>query len=61
MFLQSLPEFLDIARYVLEVSDGGTKRAAELRPSDEQLLISDDTQNLDHRRILELCASNDRS
>ncbi|MEM9701879.1 MAG: DUF6797 domain-containing protein, partial [Planctomycetota bacterium] len=45
-------EFLDLLSYLYAIRDGGPSRAAELKPSPEQLTIEDDTANLDHAGIL---------
>ncbi len=45
-------EFYDLVRYVTEVARGGAPRALELKPSPDQLIVKDDTKNLDHAGIL---------
>lgn len=53
--IASLPDqrdFLDLARYVMEVASGGAERAAELKPTADQLLVVDDSKNLDHAGII---------
>ncbi len=45
-------EFYDLASYVIQVARGGESRAAELKPSAEQLRVVDDTGNLDHAGII---------
>ena len=50
--LRSLPEFLDLASYVFEVARGGKTRAAELEPSPEELVVQDDTKDLNHAAII---------
>ncbi|PQO41916.1 DUF6797 domain-containing protein [Blastopirellula marina] len=50
--LRSEKEFYDLVRYVSEVAHGGTERAAQLRPSAEELLVKDDSIGLDHAGIL---------
>ncbi|TWT80244.1 Cytochrome c [Planctomycetes bacterium CA13] len=50
--LQAIPQFLDLASYVFEVAHGGAARAAELHPTAEQLVIPDDTKDLNHAGIL---------
>ena len=50
--LRSPREFYDLARYVMEVADGGQARAAALKPTPKQLAVKDDTKNLDHAGIL---------
>jgi len=52
-------EFLDIVRYLMEIARGGPQRAAQLKPSPEQLIVRDDTQNLDHKRILKQLGQRD--
>ena len=51
--LQSEGEFYDLMRYVLEVVRGGSRRASELRPAPEDLVIQDDSIGLDHAGILQ--------
>ncbi len=51
----SLPDqrdFLDLACYVMEVAEAGPSRAARLKPSPEQLVVKDDSLNLDHAGII---------
>ncbi len=58
----SLPDqrdFLDLACYVMEVAGGGKNRAAELKPSPQQLVIEDDSVNLDHAGIIRKLGSRD--
>ena len=50
--LRSEHEFLDLVRYVSEVARGGKQRADALRPSPEELVVKDDTRDLDHAGIL---------
>ncbi|TWU19758.1 DUF6797 domain-containing protein [Allorhodopirellula heiligendammensis] len=50
--LRSQAEFLDLVAYVLEVARGGVEAADRLRPSAEQLAVTDDSANLDHAGIL---------
>ncbi len=50
--LESERAFLDLASYLMEVAQGGPIRAASLKPSAEQLVVKDDTRNLDHAGIL---------
>jgi putative heme-binding domain-containing protein len=52
-------EFYDLASYVVEVVHGGHARAAELKPSADQLLVVDDTENLDHAGIISKLARKD--
>jgi putative heme-binding domain-containing protein len=54
-----LRQFLDLTSYVLQVADGGSDRAAELKPSAEQLAIKDDSTNLDHARIIKRYSKHD--
>lgn len=51
--LKNQAEFYDLVSYVFNVARGGQQRAAELKPSAEELLVKDDTQNLDHAGILQ--------
>ena len=60
--IASLPnqrEFLDLVAYVREVARGGATRAAELKPSAEQLAVKDDSVNLDHAGIIKKLGSGD--
>ncbi len=57
--LQGQRQFLDLARYVLEVARGGPARAAQLKPSDEQLAVRDDSADLDHAGIIKGLKSRD--
>ena len=50
--LQNERQFLDVARYVMEVTEQGPDRAKSLRPRWQQLLGRDDLANLDHAGIL---------
>ncbi|QDT96825.1 DUF6797 domain-containing protein [Gimesia aquarii] len=50
--LKNQGEFYDLASYVFNVARGGAKRAAELKPSAEELIVKDDAKNLDHAGIL---------
>ncbi|MFH5803668.1 DUF6797 domain-containing protein [Alienimonas sp. DA493] len=43
---------LDLLKYLFALRDGGPARAAELKPPAEQLVVQDDTANLDHARII---------
>ena len=52
-------EFYDLVSYVTEVALGGPEKAAELKPSEDQLRVTDDTQNLDHAGILRRLRSRD--
>lgn len=45
-------DFIDLAKYVMEVAAGGEETAKQLRPSPEQLEVKDDTKNLDHAGII---------
>lgn len=51
--LKNQGEFYDLASYIFNVVHGGARRAAELKPSAEELIVKDDTQNLDHAGILQ--------
>jgi putative heme-binding domain-containing protein len=59
--LREQREFLDLVRYVVDVAQGGQKRADELRPAADLLVIQDDTINLDHRGILEQLNEDDHA
>ncbi len=50
--LANRQDFLDLARYLMEIADGGPKRAAALKPDPSQYAIADDLQNLDHAGIV---------
>ena len=45
-------EFLDLVRYVYEVAIGGEPAAQKLRPSEQDLIVKDDTEDLDHAGII---------
>jgi len=45
---RSQKEFFDLVSYVVAVAKGGAAKAAELKPSAEQLVVKDDTANIDH-------------
>ncbi len=57
--MKDLSQFYDLAAYVLEVADGGMQRAAELKPTAEQLAIKEDWLNLDHAGILKKLKTKD--
>ncbi len=50
--IQKERSFLDLASYLMEIAKGGQQRASELKPTPEQLIIKDDTGNLNHAAIL---------
>ena len=50
--LQSESDFFDLVKYISEVVHGGATRASELRPSDQALIVKDDSKGLDHAGIL---------
>lgn len=50
--LRGQSDFLDLASYVMEIANGGPGRAVQLEPSPEQLVVKDDSKNLDHAGIL---------
>ncbi len=50
--LKTQAEFLDLVAYVREVAHGGSDAANRLRPSADQLVVKDDSANLDHAGIL---------
>lgn len=52
-------EFLDLSRYVMEVAQGGRKRADELMPTAEELAVKDDSVGLDHAGIINQLRSRD--
>jgi putative heme-binding domain-containing protein len=45
-------DFMDLARYLMEVASGGPSIAEQLRPSPESIKARDDTVDLDHAGIL---------
>ena len=57
--LQDEHELYSLVRYVLEVARGGRERAAQLQPRPEDLIVIDDTQDLDHAGILESLGEED--
>lgn len=57
--LRNEKEFYDLVRYVSEVAHGGAKRAQQLRPSAEELLVKDDSIGLDHAGILSSLGESD--
>ncbi|TWU58351.1 Cytochrome c [Rubripirellula reticaptiva] len=52
-------DFLDLARYVMEVAAGGPEKSDNLKPSAEQLAVQDDTKNLDHAGIIKKLGKRD--
>ncbi|MEO1526638.1 MAG: DUF6797 domain-containing protein [Planctomycetota bacterium] len=50
--LPELRDFYDLASYLIEIANEGPERAAELQPTPDQLIVQDDTLNLDHAGIL---------
>lgn len=50
--MRELRDFYDLVTYVAEVAKGGPTRAKELRPSEEELAVQDDSADLDHAGIL---------
>ncbi|MEM9826853.1 MAG: DUF6797 domain-containing protein [Planctomycetota bacterium] len=44
--------FYDLVAYLNAVAEGGEQAAVALRPGDDELVIRDDTKNLDHAGIL---------
>ncbi|CAD73541.1 MAG TPA: hypothetical protein DDX19_25945 [Rhodopirellula baltica] len=57
--IKSQREFLDLLQYVTSVARGGRKAEEMLRPSLEQLLVKDDSVNLDHAGIIRSLRSRD--
>ena len=57
--LPELRDFYDLCCYLIEVAEGGEQRAKELRPAPHQLIVRDDTANLDHAGILRRLKSRD--
>ena len=58
--LREQRDFMDLAKYVMEVAAGGHRRAAELQPSAEAIWpIKDDTGDLDHAGIIKKLRSRD--
>ncbi len=54
-------DFYDLASYVFAVVEGGRERAAALRPTPDQLIVLDDTGDLDHAGILKKIARDKKS
>jgi putative heme-binding domain-containing protein len=52
-------DLYDLVRYVTEVARGGERRAAELQPDPQDLIVRDDLANLDHAGILRSLRSGD--
>ncbi len=52
-------DFMDLVKYLLEITEGGPKVAKELYPAKESLLSTDDTANLDHAGIIKKLRSRD--
>ncbi|MBM4075503.1 MAG: c-type cytochrome, partial [Planctomycetes bacterium] len=52
-------DFYDIVRYIQEISTGGPERAQQLQPSPQELLVVDDTADLDHSLILKSMTMSD--
>jgi putative heme-binding domain-containing protein len=52
-------DFFDLAAYVFEVVSGGPARATQLQPTQEQLALKQDWQDLDHAGILKKLGSKD--
>ncbi len=46
-------DFMDLAKYVMEVAAGGPSKAAELKPSPDAIKPRDDTIDLDHAGIIQ--------
>lgn len=57
--MRELRDFYDLVKYVAEVARGGPARAMELRPSDDELAVKDDSANLDHAGILKSLRTRD--
>lgn len=57
--LRDKRQFYDLVRYVIEVARGGSKRAAQLKPKPHDLIVIDDTKNLDHAGIIRSLNSKD--
>ena len=52
-------DLFDLVRYVMEVVRGGSARAEALRPDARELVVEDDSVNLDHAGILRSLGSRD--
>ena len=52
-------DLYDLVRYVTEIARGGERRAAELQPDPQDLVVEDDLVNLDHAGILRSLGSAD--
>ncbi|MEO9590960.1 DUF6797 domain-containing protein [Rhodopirellula bahusiensis] len=57
--IQTQRDFLDLLKYVMSVARGGEIAEKMLRPSAEQLIVKDDSVNLDHAGILRSLRSRD--
>lgn len=45
-------DFLDLVKYLIVIAEGGPERALSLKPSDEDLAVRDDTDEIDHAGII---------
>lgn len=52
-------QFYDLVRYVMEVARGGSQRADQLKPKPQDLIVIDDTKDLNHTGILRSLGSKD--
>lgn len=50
--LKSPREFLDLLSYLFAIQEGGSERAEALMPAADELVLRDDTMNLDHAKII---------
>ena len=55
----NLRDFLDLARYLMEIAEGGSVRVKQLMPTPEELQFKDDTLDLDHAGIISKLRSRD--
>ncbi|MEM6471510.1 MAG: DUF6797 domain-containing protein, partial [Planctomycetota bacterium] len=52
-------DLLDLVRYLMEIARGGESRALELLPNPDELVVRDDTLNLDHAGIIKNLTEDD--
>ena len=52
-------QFLDLAKYIMDVAKGGPEKARSLQPTAEELAVKDDTIGLDHAGIIKSLRSRD--
>ena len=54
-----LRNFYDLAKYIMEVAEGGPEVASRLKPTPDDLFVEDDTVDLDHAGIIKKLRSRD--